>query len=81
MPWTRAWPPRPWPRRPGLELWDREGEGPNLRAAAGRDAVLVAAPERDAADERVLRLWAVADVLRWTASRAVAAMATRLGPA
>ena len=68
-------------KAPGLELWDREGEGPNLRAAAGRDSVLVAAPEADPGDAKVLRLWAAADPLRWTAARAVAAMAARLGPA
>jgi len=56
----------------GVELWSGEGTGPNLRAASGRDVVLVGAPEVDAADPRTLRLWAVADVLRLAAVNVVA---------
>jgi len=59
----------------GVELWEGEGEGPNLRAVAGRDVVIAARPETDPDDPARLRLWAVADVLRLAATRAVAALA------
>lgn len=63
-------------KEPGLELWEREGEGPNLRAVAGRATVIVAAPEPDPEDATRLRLWAVADVLRLAATRAVGALSS-----
>ncbi len=59
-------------KAPGLEIWDGAGEGANLRAAAGRDVVLVGAPVPDPSDAAALRLWIVADVLRLVAANAVA---------
>jgi len=61
-------------KAPGVELWAGEGAGPNLRAASGRDVVLVGSPRPDASDPAVLHLFAVADVLR-LAARNVAALA------
>jgi len=61
-------------KAPGVELWTggEPEEGPNLRASAGRDTVLVGRPETDAAHPGALRLWAVADLLRLAAVNAVA---------
>jgi aspartate-semialdehyde dehydrogenase len=59
-------------KAPGVEVWDGSGEGPNLRAASGRDVTIVGAPEADPADPAALRLWVVADVLRLAANNAVA---------
>ena len=55
----------------GVELWTHDGDGPNLRASAGRDAVLVGRVRPDPSLEHGLQLWAVADVLRLAASNAV----------
>jgi len=61
----------------GVELWEREGEGPNLRASAGSDTVIAARPEADPDDAARLRLWAVGDVLRLAAANVVAVLAAR----
>lgn len=62
----------------GVELWTRSAEGPNLRAAAGRDVVIAGRVRRDRAAERALQLWVVADVLRLAAANAVALAVERL---
>lgn len=65
-------------KAPGIEPWGGPDEGPGLRAAAGRSAVVVGRPERDPACEAGLRLWAAGDVLRLAAANAVALAAARL---
>jgi aspartate-semialdehyde dehydrogenase len=57
---------------PGVELWTLDAEGPNLRAAAGRDEVLVGRLRADATRERGLSLWLAADALRLAATNALA---------
>jgi aspartate-semialdehyde dehydrogenase len=61
----------------GVELWSRDGEGPNLRAASGRDVVLVGRVRKDASVEHGLQLWLAADVLRLSAVNAVALAVAR----
>jgi aspartate-semialdehyde dehydrogenase len=58
-------------KAPGVELWNA-GEGPNLRAVAGRDVVIASHPEADAAEPGALFLWAAADLLRLAAANAAA---------
>lgn len=58
-------------KAPGVELWDVDAEGPNTRAAAGRDAVLVGRLRRDPSCERGLLLWLAADTLHLAAVNAV----------
>jgi len=65
-------------KAPGVELWDGPDEGPGLRAAAGRSAVVVGRPERDPARETGLRVWVAGDVLRLAAANAVALARARL---
>lgn len=65
-------------RAPGVELWSLDAEGPNLRAAAGRDVVIVGRVRPDPTVEHGLLLWIVADVLRLTAVHAVALASERL---
>jgi aspartate-semialdehyde dehydrogenase len=62
----------------GVELWSAGEEGPNLRAVAGRDVVVVSHPERDAADPDALFLWAAGDLLRLAAANAAALAAARV---
>jgi aspartate-semialdehyde dehydrogenase len=62
----------------GVELWTRDAAGPNLRAAAGRDAVLVGRVRRDPSVPHGLQLWLAADVLRLCAANAVALAVARL---
>ncbi len=61
----------------GVELWSRDGEGPNLRAASGREVVLVGRVRKDASVEHGLQLWLAADVLRLSAANAVALAVAR----
>lgn len=62
---------------PGVELWTHDAEGPNLRAAAGRDEVLVGRLRADPTCEHGLSLWLAADPLRLAAANLVA-LAERL---
>ena len=57
-------------KAPGVELWSDADEGPNLRAVAGREVVVVSHPEPDAAEPGALRLWAAGDLLRLAAANA-----------
>jgi aspartate-semialdehyde dehydrogenase len=63
---------------PGIEFWRGEPSGPTLRAAAGRDKVLVGRLRRDPTRESGLLFWAVSDVLRLSAASAVEAAVARL---
>jgi aspartate-semialdehyde dehydrogenase len=63
---------------PRVELWPDGADGPNLRAAAGRDAVIAGRLRRDPGAPQGLLLWTVADVLRLAAANAVALAAERL---
>lgn len=65
-------------RAPGVELWEQDPEGPNLRAVAGREVVLVGRLRRDPSTSRGLLLWAVTDALRLAAANAVELAAARL---
>jgi aspartate-semialdehyde dehydrogenase len=62
----------------GVELWDQDAEGPNLRAAAGRDVVLVGRVRNDPTVPHGILLWMVADMLRLTAAHAVEIATARL---
>ena len=62
----------------GVELWDHDAEGPNLRAAAGRDVVLVGRVRNDPTVPHGILLWMVADMLRLTAAHAVEIATARL---
>jgi aspartate-semialdehyde dehydrogenase len=65
-------------RAPGVELWEQDPEGPNLRAVVGRDVVLVGRVRMDPTIAHGLLLWAVADPLRLAAANAVELAAARL---
>jgi aspartate-semialdehyde dehydrogenase len=65
-------------KAPGIELWSEDDEGPNLRAVAGRDAVVASRPERDATSPGALFLWAAGDLLRLAAANAAALAAAWL---
>jgi len=66
-------------KAPGLERWDDAPDGATLRAAAGRDAVLVGRVRRDPSAETGLLLWLACDTLRLAAANAVALAAARFG--
>jgi aspartate-semialdehyde dehydrogenase len=63
---------------PGVELWEGEADGLTLRAAAGREEVLVGRVRRDGSVEHGLLLWFAADVLRMAAANAVSLAVARL---
>jgi aspartate-semialdehyde dehydrogenase len=63
---------------PGVELWEGETDGLTLRAAAGREEVLVGRVRGDASVEHGLLLWFAADVLRMAAANAVSLAVARL---
>jgi aspartate-semialdehyde dehydrogenase len=65
---------------PGVELWEGETDGLTLRAAAGREEVLVGRVRRDPSVENGLLLWFAADVLRMAAANAVNLAVARLRP-
>jgi aspartate-semialdehyde dehydrogenase len=67
-------------RASGVSLWTRGAEGPNLRAAAGGDRVLVGRVRSDPTVPGGLQLWLAADVLRLAAANAVALAVARLQP-
>ncbi len=56
---------------PGVEVWRGEASGQTLRAAAGRDVVLVGRVRRDPTHASGLLLWLTCDVLRLAAANAV----------
>jgi aspartate-semialdehyde dehydrogenase len=62
---------------PGVEYWTDDAAGPNLRAGAGRDVVIVGRLRRDPSSERGLLLWVVSDPLRLAAANAIALAAAR----
>jgi aspartate-semialdehyde dehydrogenase len=68
-------------KAPGVELWDLDAEGPNTRATAGRDVVLVGRLRRDPSCERALLLWLAADTLHLAAVNGVKLAEARLGVA
>ena len=63
---------------PGVELWEGETDGLTLRAAVGREEVLVGRVRRDTSVEHGLLLWFAADVLRLAAANAVSLAVARL---
>jgi aspartate-semialdehyde dehydrogenase len=63
---------------PSVELWALGNEGPNLRAAAGRDVVIAGRVRPDPSTAHGLLLWIAADALRMTAENAVALAVARL---
>jgi aspartate-semialdehyde dehydrogenase len=63
---------------PGVELWEGEADGLTLRAAAGREEVLVGRVRRDGSVGHGLLLWFAADVLRLAAGNAVSLAVARL---
>ncbi len=66
-------------KAPGVELWDLDAEGPNTRATAGRDVVLVGRLRRDPSCERGLLLWLAGDTLRLAAVNGVKLAEARFG--
>jgi aspartate-semialdehyde dehydrogenase len=62
---------------PGVETWTEHPRDATTRAAAGREAVLVARLRRDPLGENALALWVVADPLRLAAANAVALACSR----
>ncbi len=58
-------------KAPGVELWDVDAEGPNTRACAGRDVVLVGRLRRDPSSDHGLLLWLAADTLHLAAVNGV----------
>lgn len=58
-------------KAPGVELWDVDAEGPNTRACAGRDVVLVGRLRRDPSCDHGLLLWLAADTLHLAAVNGV----------
>ncbi len=62
----------------GVEVTAAPGSGPTMRAAVGRDVVLVGRLRRDPSRERGLRLWLAADLLRLSAASAVQLSVARL---
>lgn len=64
-------------RAEGVEVWTREREGPNLRAAAGRERVIAGRIRRDPSVANGLQLWLAADALRLSAANAVALAVAR----
>jgi aspartate-semialdehyde dehydrogenase len=66
-------------KAPGVELWDLDAEGPNTRATAGRDVVLVGRLRRDPSSEHGLLLWLAADTLHLAAVNGVKLAEARLG--
>lgn len=66
-------------KAPGLERWDDSADGATLRAAAGRDVVLVGRVRRDPSAETGLLLWLACDTLRLAAANAVGLAVSRFG--
>ena len=62
----------------GIEVTAAPGSGPTMRAAVGRDVVLVGRLRRDPFRERGLLLWLAADLLRLSAATAVQLSVARL---
>lgn len=66
-------------KAPGIERWDDAPDGSTLRAAAGRDVVLVGRVREDPGAKNGLLLWLACDTLRLAAANAVALAAARFG--
>jgi aspartate-semialdehyde dehydrogenase len=65
-------------KAPGVELWTEAGAGPSLRAAIGRDAVLVGQLHGDPSVPNGLRLWIASDAVCLAAGNAVKLAEARL---
>jgi aspartate-semialdehyde dehydrogenase len=65
----------------GVEVWDHDERGPNLRAAAGREVTLVGRVRSDGTPTGGLQLWLAADLLRLAGHNAVKLLAERFGDA
>ncbi|MDJ0852819.1 MAG: Asd/ArgC dimerization domain-containing protein [Myxococcota bacterium] len=66
-------------KAPGVELWRDDPDALTLRAAAGREEVLVGRVRRDPSHDSGLLFWMAADVLRLAAVNAVQLAVARLG--
>jgi aspartate-semialdehyde dehydrogenase len=64
---------------PGVQVWQDDADGATLRAAAGREEVLVGRLRRDPTRDGGLLLWLAADVLRVAAANAVRLAVACLG--
>ena len=65
---------------PGVAPWSENPRDATTRAAAGREAAVVARLRRDPTAEHALACWVAADPLRLCAANAVALAKTRFGP-
>ena len=63
---------------PFVEPWNGGADGPSLRAAAGREHVLVGRVRRDPSHENSIALWLASDLLSLTAANAVRLAVARL---
>jgi aspartate-semialdehyde dehydrogenase len=66
-------------KAPGVDVWPNEAEGPSLRAAAGREEVLVGRIRSDKTLENGLLLWLASDPVCLAAANAVKLAEARLG--
>lgn len=66
-------------KAPGVELWSEDPDRLTLRAAAGREEVLVGRVRPDPSCENGILLWLAADVLRIAAVNAVQLAVARVG--
>jgi aspartate-semialdehyde dehydrogenase len=66
-------------KAPGVEVWPDGGEGPSLRATAGRAEVLVGRIRQDPTSERGLLVWLVSDPATLAAANAIELVEARLG--
>ena len=66
-------------KAPGVELWRDDPDALTLRAAAGREEVLVGRVRRDPSHDSGLLFWMTADVLRLAALNAVQLAVARVG--
>jgi len=65
-------------KAPGVDVWTDDATGPSLRAAAGRDRVLIGRVREDATRERGLALWLACDPVCLVATNAVKLAEARL---
>ena len=66
-------------KAPGVERWEGFADGATLRAAAGRESVLVGRVRQDPSRENGLLLWLAVDLLRLSAANAVRLAVGQLG--
>jgi aspartate-semialdehyde dehydrogenase len=65
-------------KAPGIDVWSEGGTGPSLRAAAGRDTVLVGRLREDPTVQNGLALWLACDPVCLAATNAVKLAEARL---